>query len=73
MPYQTKPRSARRRAPQQIDLFAAEPQMASARMPVWCALPKEIQAALIDLMTRLLLEHTDRSRTSSMAESDHDL
>jgi hypothetical protein len=24
-------------------------------------------------MTRLLLEHTDRSRTSSMAESDHDL
>lgn len=73
MPRQTKPRSARRRAPQQIDLFAAETQTTIGSMPAWSALPTEIQAALTDLMTRLILEHADKNRAGSMAEVGHDL
>ena len=48
MPRQTKTTPVRRRAPQQIDLFAGEPQKTIGDMPVWSALPTEIQAALID-------------------------
>lgn len=73
MPRQTKPRSARRRAPQQIDLFAVETQTTVGGMPAWSALPTEIQAALTDLMTRLILEHADKNRAGSMAEAGHDL
>ena len=73
MPRQTKPRSARRRAPQQIDLFAAETQTTIANMPAWSALPTEIQAALTDLMTRLILEHADKNSAGSMVEAGHDL
>ena len=73
MPYQTKPKWDRRRAPQQIDLFAAEPQTTIGGMPPWCALPKEIQAALTSLMTRLLLEHADKNQTGSMTEAGHDV
>ena len=72
MPRQTKPSPARRRAPRQIDLFAGEPQT-TIGMPVWSGLPTEIQAALTDLMTRLILEHTDKNRTGSMTEASHDL
>jgi hypothetical protein len=57
MPRQTKPTQARRRAPQQIDLFTGEPRMATGGMPVWSGLPTETQAALTDLMTRLILDH----------------
>jgi hypothetical protein len=49
---------ALRRLPQQIDLFAGEPK----------SLPTETQAALTDLMTRLILDHAD-----SMMEADYDL
>ena len=42
----TKPTPALRRAPQQIDLFAGEPQKTIGNMPAWSALPTEIQAAL---------------------------
>jgi hypothetical protein len=73
MPRQTKSRSARRRAPQQIDLFAAEAQTTIGSMPAWSALPTEIQAALTDLMARLILEHADKNRAGSMAEAGHDL
>jgi hypothetical protein len=38
MSHQTKLRSARRRAPQQIDMFAAEPRKIGG-LPAWCALP----------------------------------
>ena len=72
MPHQTKLRSARRRAPQQIDLFAAEPQKI-ADTPAWSGLPTEIQAALSELMTRLILEHADKNRIGSIAEAGHDL
>jgi hypothetical protein len=72
MPRQTKPPPARRRAPQQIDLFAGGAQKIIGDMPTWCALPTEIQAALTDLMTRLILEHADKNRVASMAEAGHD-
>jgi hypothetical protein len=62
MPCQTKPTTARRRAPQQIDLFTGEPRTATLGMPAWSGLPTQTQAALTDLMTRLILEHADKSR-----------
>jgi hypothetical protein len=73
MPRQTKTTPARRRAPQQIDLFAGEPQKTIGDMPVWSALPTEIQAALTDLMTRLILEHAGKNRIGSVAEAGDDL
>lgn len=69
----TKPTPALRRAPQQIDLFAGEPPKTIGNMPAWSALPTEIQAALTSLITRLILEHADKSRIGSMAEAGHDL
>ncbi len=73
MPQETKPTSARRRAPQQIDLFAGEPQTTIGDMPAWSGLPTETQSALTDLMTRLILEHADKNRMGSVAEAGHDL
>jgi hypothetical protein len=73
MPRQTKTTPVRRRAPQQIDLFAGEPQKTIGDMPVWSALPTEIQAALRDLMTRLILEHAGNNRIGSAAEAGDDL
>jgi hypothetical protein len=72
MPGQTKLLQPRRRAPQQIDLFAREPWAASD-MPAWSGLPTQTQAALIELMTRLMLDHADKSRLGSMTEAGHDL
>ena len=73
MQRQRKPTQARRRAPQQIDLFAGEPQKAIGEMPAWLGLPSETQAALTSLISRLILEHADKSRIGSMAEAGHDL
>jgi hypothetical protein len=72
MSMQSPTKHARRRAPLQIDLFAGDPQKAIGDRPVWSALPMEIQAALTSLMTRLILEHADKSRTGSMMETGHD-
>ena len=66
MPRQTKQTLARHRAPQQIDLFAGEPRTTIGGMPAWSGLPTEAQAALTDLMTRLILEHADKTRIGSM-------
>ena len=73
MPRQKKPKPARRRAPQQIDMFAGEPRTTIGDMPAWSGLPTETQAALTDLMTRLILEHADKSQNGSMTEAGHDL
>jgi hypothetical protein len=73
MPQQMKPMQARRRAPQQIDLFGGEPQK-KIDLPAWSGLPRETQAALIDLITRLILEHANKSPIGSMMmEVGHDL
>ncbi len=73
MPRQTKPITARRRVPEQIDLFAGGLQTTTGGMPAWSGLPVEVQTALTDLMTRLILEHADKSRIGSMTEAGHDL
>jgi len=70
MPRQTKPLRAPCRASQQIDLFAAGPR---STMPAWSVLPAQTQAALIALMTRLILDHADNDRRGSMMEAGHDL
>jgi hypothetical protein len=71
VPRQTKLPGARRSAPQQIDLFAGQP-WAAGDMPAWSGLPAQTQAALIELMTRLILDHADKSRLGSTTEADHD-
>jgi hypothetical protein len=71
MPRQTKLLGARRRAPQQIDLFVGEP-WAAGDMPAWSGLPTQTRAALIELMTRLILDHADKSRPGSTTEAGHD-
>ena len=73
MPRQTKQTQARRRAPQQIDLFTGELRMASGGMPAWSGLPTETQAALTDLMTRLIVDHADKNRIAAITEAGHDL
>ena len=73
MPRQTKSPPARRCALQQIDLFAGGSQKTTGSMPAWSGLPAEIQAALTELMTRLILDHTDKNRIGSMTEAGHDL
>lgn len=73
MPRRTKPMPARRRAPQQIDLFAGEPRTKIGGMPAWSGLPPAAQAALTDLMTRLILDHADKNWIGSITEAGHDL
>jgi hypothetical protein len=51
---------ARHRVPHQIDLFA-EGSQAIAQMPAWSGLPPETRASLTALMTRLILDHADRT------------
>jgi len=73
MQLRTKQTQRRRSAPQQIDLFAGEPQNAIGNMPTWSTLPTDIQAALTGLITRLILGHANASRIASTSETDHDL
>lgn len=71
MPRQSKQKPARRRVPQQIDLFAGGPSTIGD-MPAWSGLPTETQAALTTLMTRLILDHADKRRIGSTGDG-HDL
>lgn len=70
-PMLRRQRSARRRVPQQIDLFA-ENAPTIGGMPAWFGLPMETQAALTTLMTRLILDHADKRRMGSTGDG-HDL
>jgi hypothetical protein len=72
MPCQMKLLRTRRRVQQQIDLFAGGP-WATGEMPAWSELPMQTQAALIDLMTRLILDHADKNKLGSTKEAGHDL
>jgi hypothetical protein len=47
--------------------------MATGDMPAWSGLPTETQAALTDLMTRLILDHADKNRIAAITEAGHDL
>jgi hypothetical protein len=71
MPNQNRWRSARRSVPPQIDLFAGGVPAASG-IPVWSGLPRETQAALTTLMTRLILDHAANRQIVSQ-EDGHDL
>ena len=71
MPSQNRRRSAHRSVPQQIDLFAGDAPAASG-IPAWSGLPRETQAALTTLMTRLILDHAANRRIGSQ-EDGHDL
>jgi hypothetical protein len=71
MPRQTKLLRARRHTPQ-IDLFAAGLR-ATGGMPAWSGLPTQTQAALVELMTRLILDHAGKIRLGSTTEAGHDL
>jgi len=59
--------------PHQIDLFGDERQSALVAAPAWQELPVETQAALTNLMARLILDHVQGSRTGSATEAVHDL
>jgi hypothetical protein len=71
MPSQNRGRSAHRSVPQQIDLFAAGNAPAASGIPVWSGLPKETQATLTTLMTRLILDHAANRRIVPQ-EDGHD-
>jgi hypothetical protein len=58
--------------PQQIDLFAEVPPISPMPTPMWQELPKEIRASLTNLLTQLLLDHT-QSGMVSPAEIKHDV
>jgi hypothetical protein len=73
MPHQTKPTRTQRSARQQIDLFAGGLRTVTGGIPAWSGLPTATQAALIDLMRRLILDHADKNRNGSMTETGHDL
>jgi hypothetical protein len=71
MPRQSKRRSARRRVPQQIELFA-ENAPTIGGLPAWSGLPRETQTALTALMIQLIVDHADQRRIGS-AGAGHDL
>lgn len=56
--------------PRQSDLFS-EPS--PTQMPAWRELPEEARRALIGLMVRLMLEHTQADSVVSNREVGHDL
>jgi hypothetical protein len=73
MSRQSKQTPAHRRVPQQIELFAGDMPTTIGSMPAWSGLPTGTQAALTNLMTRLILDHADKSRIGSMVGGGHDL
>ena len=62
----------RRPKPRQMDLFANGQEGSATGAPAWPELPVEARAVLTSLMARLILEHADRSRTTSLTEAGHD-
>jgi len=62
---QKQPRSAR-----QMDMFTGFAVDAAANLPRWTDLPQNAQAALIGLMTQLMLDH---AQASTMPEVRDDL
>ena len=57
----------------QLDLFPEPRLPMTAKIPAWLELPEETRVALTDLMTKLLLEHADKSRVESKTKVSHDL
>jgi hypothetical protein len=61
------------RPQQQMDLFGTDLSNGVIGAPAWPELPAEARAALMNLMTQLILEHAARTVTPRAKEVGHDL
>jgi hypothetical protein len=61
------------RAQPQMDLFGSGLPNGAIGAPAWLELPAEARAALMNLMTQLILDHAARTATLLAKEVDHDL
>ncbi|MGY4281153.1 hypothetical protein [Bradyrhizobium sp. 76] len=59
--------------PQQMDLFGSGLPNGALGAPAWLELPAEARAALMSLMTQLILDHAATTATPRAKEVDHDL
>ena len=67
-------RHNRRSRPQhQIDLFGNGLSNDASGAPAWPELPAEARAALMSLMTQLILDHAATTATPRAKEVSHDL
>ena len=67
-------RHNRRSRPQhQIDLFGSGLSNDASGAPAWLELPPEARAALMSLMTQLILHHAVTTATPPAKEVGHDL
>ena len=57
----------------QLDLFPEPRLPMAATIPAWLELPAETRSALTNLMTKLILEHADKSGVEAKREVSHDL
>ena len=66
-------RHNRQPRPQQMDLFGSGLPNGAIGAPAWLELPAEARAALMSLMTQLILDHAATTATPRAKEVDHDL
>ncbi|HYS88277.1 MAG TPA: hypothetical protein VEN78_25240 [Bradyrhizobium sp.] len=63
----------RPRSQQQMDLFGSGLSNGAIGAPTWPELPAEARAALMSLMTQLILDHAATTATPRAKEVSHDL
>ena len=63
----------RSRPQQQMDLFGSGLSNGATGAPAWPELPAEARAALMSLMTQLILDHVATTATPRAKEVSHDL
>jgi len=63
----------RPRSQQQMDLFGSGLSNGAIGAPAWPDLPAEARAALMSLMTQLILDHAATTATPCAKEVGHDL
>ena len=61
------------RSQQQMDLFGSGLSNGAIGAPAWPELPAEARAALMSLMTQLILDHAATTATLRAKEISHDL
>src|SRR6266850_8347786 len=61
------------RSQQQMDLFGSGLSNGAIGAPAWPELPAEARAALMSLMTQLILDHAETTATPRAKEVSHDL
>ncbi len=65
-------RHNRQPRPQQMDLFGSGLPNGAIGAPAWLELPAEARAALMSLMTQLILDHAATTATPRAKEVGHD-